>query len=83
MYHELLPEAVERCVEEIRDDLNLLENVLAPDDSSGSIWKRMGHVWRKKAAEEAVQRLNSQQSTLSLALQSAAEYVFDRPPLYG
>ena len=76
VYHEILPEAVERCLEQIRDDLNLLENILAPDDSSGNIWKRMGHVWRKKAAEEIARRLDSQQSTLSLALQSAAEYVF-------
>ena len=75
-YHEVLPEAVERCLEEIRDDLNLLDNVLAPDHSSGNMRKRIGHVWRKKAAEEIAQRLDSQQSTLSLSLQSAAEYVF-------
>lgn len=73
VYHEVLPEAVERSLEGIRDDLNLLQKILAPDDSSGDMWKRIGHVRRKKAAEEIARRLNSQQSTLSLALQSAAE----------
>ena len=78
VYHDVLPEAVERSLEGIRDDLKLLQNTLVPDDSRGDTWKRIGHVRRKKAAEEIARRLDSQQSTLSLALQSAAEYVFPR-----
>ena len=75
-YHEVLPETVERCLEEIRADLNLLEKRLAPGELGRDFGARIRHVWRKTAAEEIVQRLDSQQSRLSLALQSAAEYVF-------
>ena len=75
-YHEVLPEAVERCVEEIRGDLNLLGNRLAPGDLGRDIGARIRHVRRKKAIEEISRRLDSRQNTLSLALLSAAEYVF-------
>lgn len=73
VYHEVLPEAVERCVEEIRDDLNLLENRLAPGDLGRDIGARIRHVLSKKSIRDILGRLESQQNLLSLALQSAAQ----------
>ena len=72
-YHEVLPEAVERCLEEIRADLNLLEKILAPGEMSRDIGARIRHVLSKKSITDILGRLEDQQNLLSLALQSAAQ----------
>ena len=75
-YYEVLPEAVERSLEEIRDDLNLLESSLAPGELGRDIARRIRHVLSKKPITDILGRLESQQNLLSLALQSATQYVF-------
>ena len=72
-YHEVLPEAVERSLEEIRDDLNLLETRLAPGDLGRDIGARIRHVLSNKSIRDILGRLESQQNLLSLALQSATQ----------
>ncbi|KAM0799759.1 hypothetical protein BDR22DRAFT_279431 [Usnea florida] len=72
-YHEVLPEAVERCLEEIRADLNLLEKLLAPGELGRDIGARIRHVLSKKSITDILGRLEDQQNLLSLALQSAAQ----------
>ena len=72
-YHQVLPEAVERCLEEIRADLNLLEKLLAPGELGRDIGARIRHVLSKKPITDILGRLEDQQNLLSLALQSAAQ----------
>ena len=72
-YHEVLPEAVERCLEEIRDDLNLLEKRLVPGELGRDVGARIRHVMGKKSIRDTSDRLENQQNLLSLALQSAAQ----------
>lgn len=75
-YHEILPSAVNNCIHEINTCREELDNFLPNPDESRQTKERSKWVLRKRNIVKLQQRLEGQQKTLDLCLQTVTQLVF-------